>query len=34
MVDWLPLTRAALPGPQGRAVARRRGEILSHARFA
>ena len=34
MADWLALTRAALPGPQGRAVARRGGEVLSHARFA
>jgi acyl-CoA synthetase (AMP-forming)/AMP-acid ligase II len=34
MADWISLTRAALPGPQGRAVARRRGEILSHQRFA
>lgn len=34
MADWLSLTRAALPGPQHRAVASRKGEVLTHARFA
>ena len=34
MADWISLTRVALPGPQGRAVARRRGEIIPHERFA
>ena len=34
MADWLPLTRAALPGPAGRTVALRAGEGLSHQRFA
>lgn len=34
MADWLPLTRAALAGPQHRFVALRGGELLSHARFA
>ena len=34
MADWIALTRVALPGPQGRAVARRGAEVLSHERFA
>lgn len=33
MADWLSLTRAALPGPPDRPVARRGGVVLSHARF-
>lgn len=34
MADWLPLTRAALPGPRHRPAALRAGEVLDHARFA
>lgn len=34
MADWIPLARAALPGPRGRLVALRAGERLDHARFA
>jgi len=34
MADWIPLTHAALPGPQGRIVAIRQGEALPHERFA
>ncbi len=33
MADWLPLGRAALPGPAGRPVARRAGEVVLHERF-
>lgn len=34
MADWLSLARAALPGPQGRPVARRGGALIGHERFA
>lgn len=34
MAEWIALTHAALPGPQGRVVAIRNGEALSHERFA
>jgi acyl-coenzyme A synthetase/AMP-(fatty) acid ligase len=33
MADWIPLTRVALPGPPGRTVALRAGELLPHQRF-
>jgi acyl-coenzyme A synthetase/AMP-(fatty) acid ligase len=34
MADWISLARVALPGPDGRPVARRNGQAIAHAQFA